>query len=97
MTDGTQNCYMEYKPTLRERFWRKMGFRFHLRELEPNDESWQGWMQSRSGIHFDWRDRLRILVSGHLKLQHTYHMDTPTPDKIHTRFDWHIAAPCDNN
>lgn len=92
MTEGTQAFCVEYKPTLRERFWRKLGFRFHLGEHEP-DEPWLGWMQTRSALHLDWRDRLRLLISGRLNLQHTFHMDTPSPDKIHTRFDWHITAP----
>lgn len=91
MTDG-QAFYVEYKPTLAERIWRKLGFRHHHGEDEPN-EPWQGWMQTRSGVKLDWRDRLRLLVSGHLEFTHTYHLDTPSPTKMHTRFDWHIVPP----
>jgi hypothetical protein len=92
MTDAIQNGYMEYKPSLRERFWSKLGFHFHLGEHEP-DEAWQGWIKTESGIHLDWRDRLRLLISGHLRLHHTIHTDTPSPTKMHTRFDWEIIAP----
>lgn len=92
MTDEAQGFCMEYKPTLAERFWRKLGFHFHLGEHEP-DEPWQGWVKHRSGIHFDWRDRLRLLISGRLELHHTVHSDTPTPTKMHTRFDWEIVHP----
>lgn len=91
MTDS-QAYYVEYKPSLIERFWRKIGFHFHLGEHEP-DEPWLGWMQTRSRVYFGWQDRLRLLVSGHLELQHTFHIDTPSPDKIHTRFDWEIVPP----
>lgn len=90
MTDTAGGYYA--KPTLRRRFWRKMGFQFHLGEFEPN-EPWAGWMQTRSGIHFGWADRIRILIGGRLSLQHTFHTDTPSPHKIHTRFDWHILPP----
>jgi hypothetical protein len=92
MTDDTQAFCVAYKPSLRERFWRKMGFHFHLGQHEP-DEPWLGWIKTRSGIYFDWRDRLRILISGHIELHHTIHTDTPSPTKDHTRFDWEIVPP----
>lgn len=92
MTD-TQALCVEYKPTLRERFWRKMGFHFHLGEDEPRGELWQGWIKTTSGIRFDWRDRLRILLSGHIEMHHVMHTDTPSPTKMHTRFDWEIVPP----
>lgn len=82
-------------PTRRQRFWRWCGFRFHFGDDLPLDDNrpWSGWMQTRSGIHFGIMDRIRILVTGRLQLQHTFHLDTPSPDKIHTRFDWHILPP----
>lgn len=84
---------LEYRPTFRERFWRRLGFRFHLGGLEPNDQPWSGWMQTRSVMHFDWLDRLRILASGRLEFTTTVHMDTPSPDRVHTRLDWEIEPP----
>lgn len=92
MTEDAQAFYVEYKPTLAERLWRKLGFRHHHGDDEPN-EPWLGWMQNRSRMHFGWSDRLRLLVSGRLELQHTFHTDAPSPDKIHTRFDWRIVPP----
>lgn len=95
MTDG-QACYVEYKPTLGERFWRKLGFRHHHGDDVAEDDPkviWQGWMQTRSRMHFDLRDRLRLLLTGRLELQFTYHLDTPSPDKLHTRLDWSIVPP----
>lgn len=91
MTDG-QAFYAEYKPTLMERFWRKIGFRHHHGEDEPN-EPWAGWMQTRSGVQFDIWDRLRLLLTGRLELTYTYHLDTPSPDRMHTRMDWSILPP----
>jgi len=93
MTDTAGSFAVEYKPTVMERFWRKMGFRYHLGKHEPDGSSWNGWMQTRAGIQFDWRDRLRILISGRLEMTLTVHTDTPSPGKTHTRFDWQIKAP----
>lgn len=94
MTDTEGGYYMA--PSRRTIFWRKLGFCFHLggdvAEDKPG-EVWQGWMQTRSFLHLGWQDRLRLLVSGRLSLQHTFHTDTPSPGKIHTRFDWHILPP----
>lgn len=94
MSDTERAFYLA--PSRRTLFWRKMGFRFHLGNDVAEDkagEAWQGWMRTRSHLQLDWRDRLRLLVSGRLNLQHTFHIDTPSPDKIHTRFDWHILPP----
>ena len=48
-----EGYYVEYRPTARERFWRKMGYRFHLGEQEPGGPTegkcWSGWMQTRRG------------------------------------------------
>ena len=83
-------CYIS-KPTMRQRFWRWAGFRFHLGDDDNKpDIAWKGWMQTRSRLHFDWADRLRILISGRLEVRHTYDLDVPSPDKIFTRLDWHI-------
>jgi hypothetical protein len=94
--ENSQAYCVEYKPSLAEKIWRKLGFRSHLGEYEP-DEPWTGWMRSESGLNFDWRDRIRILISGRLNVHLTYHFDTPSPDKIHTRLDWEILPPgsCD--
>jgi len=93
-TTNTEQCFFAM-PTRAQRFWRWCGFRFHLGNDVAADDyvGWKGWMQTRSGLHFGFMDRLRILVSGRLHLQHTFHLDTPSPDKIHTRFDWHILPP----
>lgn len=90
MTDG--GFIVASKPPLMWRIWRKLGFQFHLGEDEPK-EPWSGWMQTKSGLRLDWRDRLRVLISGKIDLTHTYHLDVPSPNRHHTRFDWHILPP----
>jgi hypothetical protein len=93
----TANCggYVQYRPSLRERFWRKLGFRYHLGDERPPDEiaAPAGWMQNKSVFHFDWADRLRLLLTGRLVVTTTYDLDVPSPNKIRTRMDWQIKAP----
>jgi hypothetical protein len=38
----TMNFASEYKPTLTERFWRALGFRYHLGEDPQDTEALQG-------------------------------------------------------
>lgn len=98
MTDTakpTEGGYMVYTPTLRERFWRKLGFRYHLGE-EPEGPELQGWMQTVAGLRLSFTDRLRILLTGHLRIKLTMSIDTPSPATVKTRMDWEIRAPGDH-
>ena|ERR1700722_18523991 len=106
MTDETSNepvvappvnggCfYQEYRPSRRERFWRAMGYRFHLGEEHgPEMPAPLGRMQNKNRFHFGWLDRLRLLLTGELEVTLTFDMDVPSPDKIRTQLDWQIKAP----
>ena len=95
MTDAAQNYAMEYVPTLRERFWRKAGFHFHLGDEPPDVDLLKGWMQTRMGVNLSWPDRLRILLTGKFRFTLTSHTDTESPSVIKNRFDWEIIAPGD--
>lgn len=95
MTDETQGFAMEYVPSLRERFWRKMGFHFHLGDEPPDVDLLKGWMQTRMGINLTFLDRVRILFTGKLRLTLTSHTDTESPSVIKNRFDWEIIPPGD--
>lgn len=82
-------------PTLRERFWRWAGFRYHLGE-EPEDiDSLEGWMRTDMRIDFSIVDRLRLLVTGRLRISSIVHTDTPSALICKSRMDWHIKAPGD--
>lgn len=87
------NEAMIYSPTIAERFWRRCGYVYHLGEDPPNSETAVGWMRTDSRIHFGFWDRLRLLVSGRLAISTIAYTDTPSPDKVGTRFDWRIVAP----
>jgi hypothetical protein len=96
MSDETRQaaCCVKYVPSRRERFWRKLGFRFHLGdERGPELPAPAGWMRTTCQFGFDWADRLRILITGRLDVTMTYDLDVPSPDKIRTRMDWQIKAP----
>ena len=62
MTDTTQNLCMHYVPTLAERFWRKLGYRYHLGEEPEGTDGMPGWMMHGVRLHFGFADRLRLLL-----------------------------------
>lgn len=91
---ASDQCFaMAYVPTRRVRFWRKLGFRFHLGEDPENCDAFQGWMQTCTTFRFCWSDRLRLLLTGRLQVTISNHLDTPSPHEFHTRMDWQIYAP----
>ena len=62
------NLMMEHRPPLAMRLWRRLGFRYGARCERPDDD------EARYTIHrvctyWDWRDRLRILVSGQTEIE----------------------------
>ena len=65
----TGGGYKLYVPTLRERFFRALGFRW---PAQPED--WErpglaeGYVSVRTVIQFDFWDRLRVLVGGPVAL-----------------------------
>lgn len=61
------NFASEYKPTRMERFWRWMGYRYHLAELPETDML--GWMMTKTRFTFSVADRFRLLLSGTLALE----------------------------
>lgn len=94
MRDDTASvgCFT-YVPSWRVRFWRSLGFHVHLGEEPPNTEPLAGWMQNNSQFHFDWADRLRLLLTGRLMVTTAFDFDTPSPTVIRTRMDWSIIPP----
>lgn len=103
MTDQAQDTqkqtgrayYSVYVPTLRERFWRAAGFRYHHGDDPPDIEALTGWMKTDIRIHFDFMDRLRLLLTGKLFVASVVHIDTPSPTICKSRVDFMIYAPGD--
>ena len=80
-------------PTLRERLWRSLGFRYHLGNEPPDADLLPGWMLTDIVLNFGWADRLRLLTTGRLSISSIVHFDTPSPDVCKSRVDWRIIAP----
>lgn len=82
-------------PTFREKFWRALGFRYHLGE-EPEDiGALVGWMRTDIRLDFSLADRLRLLLTGRLRVSSIVHSDTPSPMICKSRVDWQIVRPGD--
>lgn len=93
MTDATENTACYALPTRAQRFWRWAGFRYHLGETPPGADEMPGWMRTDMRIYFDWRDRLRLLLTGRLFIASIVHTDTPSPMVCKIRMDFRIYAP----
>lgn len=63
-----QNGCMAYRPTLRMRFWRALGFRFGTYVALTDDDVIET-TRHITRTHWDWGDRLRILASGWTEIQ----------------------------
>lgn len=63
MTDQTINGAVEFRPSLAMRIWMALGFRYGA-YIPPPDDDEAIYTTHRVFTHWDWRDRLRILVSG---------------------------------
>jgi hypothetical protein len=82
-------------PTRTQRFWRWVGFRFHLGDEPEGAETMPGWMQTKAHFQFGIADRIRLLLTGRITVTLSTHIDTPSPDVCKTRLDWLIHAPGD--
>lgn len=96
MTDLSQNQALYAVPTLRVRFWRAIGFRYHHGDDPPDADLLPGWMRTDLRINFSLSDRLRLMLTGKLRISSIVHFDTPSPDVCKSRMDWRILAPGDD-
>lgn len=81
------------RPSLLWRFWRSLGFVYHLGEEPDGSENLVGWMKTDMHMHFGWVDRFRLLMSGKLFIASVVSTDTPSPMICKTRMDWRIMHP----
>lgn len=93
MNNDTMSHGSIHKPTLSERFWRALGFRYHLGEDPEDVDVLQGWTRTDTRLNFHWTDRLRLLLTGRLVVSTISHYDAPSPSVIKNRTDWQIRAP----
>jgi hypothetical protein len=93
MADTAKDLAMHYVPSMRQRFWRKIGYRYHLGEEPEGTDVLAGWMRTDVRLSFNWRDRLLLLLTGKLFIASIVSMDTPSPSICKTRVDWRIVEP----
>lgn len=93
MSEQVENTACYALPTRAQRFWRWAGFRYHLGEEPEGADAMAGWMRTDMRIYFDWRDRLRLLLSGRLFIASIVHTDTPSPMVCKSRMDFRIYHP----
>lgn len=89
----TENYAAFHVPTLRERMWRKLGFRYHRGDEPEGVEALEGWMRTDIRLDFSLSDRFRLLLSGRLFVASIVHTDTPSASICKSRLDWQIYAP----
>lgn len=66
-------------PTFQERWWPRLGFRCGHAPRPDEDELKEGWAPSwfvvETYVRLGWLDRLRVLISGKLHLDHAIKTD----------------------
>lgn len=92
MKSTKENIAAEALPTLAQRLWRTLGYRYHLGEEPEGAEAFSGWMKTEIGLQFGWRDRLRLLATGRLFVALTQYTSAQV-DEAKSRTDWRIAPP----
>jgi hypothetical protein len=94
MMNGQNQAFFQ-APTLAERVWRRLGFRYHLGAEPEGCDALEGKMRTDIRLRFGLADRLRLLVTGRLFIASIVHTDTPSPDVCKSRVDWMIQSPKD--
>jgi hypothetical protein len=91
---STTGSYATYTPTLAQKMWRLLGFRYHLGEEPEGADNMQGWMCTETRLNFGLADRVRLLLTGRLHMRLVQHT-TVQVENTKNRFDWQILAPGD--
>jgi hypothetical protein len=68
---ATENAFAaEYWPTFMQRTWRRLGWRYQMVDLPetPEVEHMPGWAMTRVLLDFSLGDRLRLLLTGRVRL-----------------------------
>lgn len=92
MTEPINNGFVTYTPTRSERFWRALGFRYHLGDEPEGIDQLKGWMCTETRMRLSFADRVRLLLTGRLHLRLVQHLPVEC-DFAKNRFDWEIKAP----
>lgn len=85
----------EHRPTLREKFWLMLGYRYHLKTHDADlMRQLPGWMIVSSYMKFSWGDRFRLLLTGVLRIDIRQATDVHVKQCI-SKLSYRIEPPYD--
>lgn len=91
--ETTHGAYgVAYAPSLPERLWRALGYRYHHGDEPDGIDALEGWMCTETRMQFSFPDRLRLLLTGRLHLRLVQHLPVRC-DFSRNRLDWEIKRP----
>ena len=72
------------RPTFMQRAWRRLGWRYHMVDLPetPEVERMPGWAMTRVRLQFPPIDRLRLLLTGRVRLDIRQKMSADVADIV---------------
>lgn len=66
----TEGFFQEYRPTRLDRLWSRLGFGDrYLAPPEDSDRWANSYITNVVTTRLDWRDRLRVLISGKVRIR----------------------------
>ncbi len=93
-TERTLNGAIEYVPTLGDRLRRALGYRMNHAEEPPEIDPAKhiGWMKTVAGFKFGLGDRLRLALTGRLRVEITQHTTQQVDESVNS-VSYQIFAP----
>lgn len=89
---GTGGYYLEYRPSRMERLWRRLGFQHPHVPIQHLHWPCGDKVHTDIIVGLDWRDRLRVLVSGRIGVTNV--TDTSgRPGEMLTRSAFGVLPP----
>lgn len=95
MSDTATGFYAEHRPTI----WQRLGFRqkhdvalFEWRIQDAADGFVGGTMNTSTHVILDWKDRLRLLVTGHALID-VYTRTDVMPKRLESRSQFCVLPP----
>lgn len=84
MTAPENSFAMASRPSFMQRAWRRLGWRYHMVDLPetPEVERMPGWAMTRVRLQFPPIDRLRLLLTGRVRLDIRQKMSADVADIV---------------
>ena len=96
--DSAEFVELSYRPTIIDRLRRKAGYRFHYADEPPEFDPAKhvGWMKTVTTFKFDFADRIRLLLTGRLRIEIAQYTTQQVDESVNA-VSYKIFAPleCD--